>query len=56
MSRYIVVQGLSQIYASTQGTVANWFVVDTTSAVIVADCGDNQSRANAIAVALNAIV
>lgn len=53
MSQYIVVRGLSDVALSSQGTVANWLVVDTTALVVIADCGDNQTRANAIASALN---
>lgn len=54
MNRYVVVKGLYDVpQPSHGGNQANWLVVDLTSPAVVADCGDNQSRANNVAQALN---
>lgn len=52
MNRYLVVRGLYD-NLPPQGEVSGWQVVDLAGPFVVADCGDNQGRANKVAQALN---
>jgi len=55
MNRYVVVRGLYEISETgiNAGNVANYLVVDLTALAVIADCGDMQSRADKVALALN---
>jgi hypothetical protein len=57
VNRYIVIQALSEYLGSRTQTpdVGNWLVVDHTPGIVIADCGDMQSRADKVALALNAL-